>query len=135
MPQDSRGLIDLDALLGRPSPGTLVYCCGPSPLLDAVTARMADWPVGSLHLERFTAVKTEPVAEPAGQARTAFEVELSRSAQVITVGPDESILEAVEREGISALFSCREGNCGTCETGVLGGVPGASRRGADGFRA
>jgi ferredoxin-NADP reductase len=123
VPQDTCGLIDLDALLGKPSPGTLVYCCGPSPLLDAVTDRMAHWPAGSLHLERFTAVKTEPATEPVVQARTSFEVELSQSGKVITVSPDESILEAVEREGISALFSCREGNCGTCETGVLKGVP------------
>ena len=42
VPQDTHGLIDLDALLGKPSAGTLVYCCGPSPLLDAVSERMAE---------------------------------------------------------------------------------------------
>ncbi|MGH3349830.1 MAG: 2Fe-2S iron-sulfur cluster-binding protein, partial [Nocardioides sp.] len=25
--------------------------------------------------------------------------------------------------GVEVDFSCREGTCGTCETGVLGGVP------------
>jgi ferredoxin len=29
----------------------------------------------------------------------------------------------VEEAGLSPLFSCREGTCGTCETGVLGGEP------------
>ena len=54
-PQDSHGLLDLDALLGTPRPDTLVYCCGPEPLLRAVEERMAAWPAGSLHLERFAA--------------------------------------------------------------------------------
>ena len=35
-PQDETGLLDLDSLLGTPQPGTLVYCCGPEPLLTAV---------------------------------------------------------------------------------------------------
>ena len=38
----------------RTEPGTLVYCCGPEPLLEAVEARCADWPEHALHLERFS---------------------------------------------------------------------------------
>ena len=45
-PQDTHGLLDLDALLGTPRPDTLVYCCGPEPLLRAVEERMAAWPDG-----------------------------------------------------------------------------------------
>ena len=43
-PQDEVGLIDLDRILGTPQPDTLVYCCGPEPLLRAVEQRCADWP-------------------------------------------------------------------------------------------
>ena len=39
-PQDETGLLDLAALLGTPQPDTLVYCCGPEPLLDAVEAAL-----------------------------------------------------------------------------------------------
>ena len=43
-PQDETGLLDLDTLLGTPQPDTLVYCCGPEPLLAAVEQRCAAWP-------------------------------------------------------------------------------------------
>jgi ferredoxin-NADP reductase len=53
-PQDETGLLDLDALLSTPQPDTLVYCCGPEPLLNAVEHACATWPRGSLQMERFT---------------------------------------------------------------------------------
>ena len=59
-PQDSHGLLDLDALLGTPRPNTLVYVCGPEPLLNAVEERLSPWPAGSLHLERFAAPEAAP---------------------------------------------------------------------------
>ena len=43
-PQDETGLLDLDSLLGTPRPDTLVYCCGPEPLLAAVEERCLAWP-------------------------------------------------------------------------------------------
>jgi ferredoxin-NADP reductase len=115
-PQDEHGLLDLDSLLGEPADGTLVYCCGPGPLLDAVEQRCASWPSGSLHTERFTPKEQgEPVLSG------TFEVELARSATTLTVPPDRSILEVVEDAGIHVLSSCQEGTCGTCETVVLAG--------------
>ena len=36
VPQDQHGILDLATILGTPQPGTLVYTCGPAPLLDAV---------------------------------------------------------------------------------------------------
>jgi ferredoxin len=53
----------------------------------------------------------------------SFSVRLRRSGKTIEVGPDESILEAVECAGLKPSFSCREGACGTCETTVLAGRP------------
>ncbi|WIX90695.1 PDR/VanB family oxidoreductase [Amycolatopsis sp. DG1A-15b] len=111
-PQDEHGLLDLPTLLAGVKPGTAVYCCGPEPLLAAVEAlEPAD-----LHVERFT-------AQPDEGPRTAFEVELAGSGRVLRVPADRSILEVVEEAGVTVLSSCREGTCGTCETGVLGGTP------------
>ncbi|MGW1603073.1 PDR/VanB family oxidoreductase [Streptomyces eurythermus] len=116
-PEDVYGLLDLDTLLGTPRPGTLVYCCGPEPLLEAVEQRCADWPAGTLHVERFTP------RDPQAPVRDgAFEVELARSGITVTVPPDESVLRAVEEAGVQVLSSCREGTCGTCETTVLEGT-------------
>ncbi|WP_181794585.1 PDR/VanB family oxidoreductase [Streptomyces sp. WELS2] len=116
-PEDVYGLLDLDALLGTPRPGTHVYCCGPEPLLKAVEERCAGWPAGTLHAERFTP------GEPQAPVRDGeFEVELAQSGITVTVPPDKSVLEAVEEAGAGVLSSCREGTCGTCETTVLEGT-------------
>ena len=37
--------------------------------------------------------------------------------------PEQSILDVVEAAGVGVLSSCAEGTCGTCETGVLDGLP------------
>jgi ferredoxin-NADP reductase len=117
-PQDETGLLDLDSVLGVPRPGTLVYCCGPEPLLAAVEQRCQDWPPRSLHVERFSA---RPLTAPV--RAEAFDVELARSELTLTIPPDRSILDVVEEAGVGALSSCAEGTCGTCETAVLDGLP------------
>ena len=54
---------------------------------------------------------------------TAFEVELASDGRVLAVPPGRSILSVLEGAGVPILSSCREGTCGTCETGVLSGLP------------
>jgi len=117
-PQDEVGLLDLEALLGAPQPDTLVYCCGPEPLLAAVEERCATWPGKCLHVERFVA---RPLTEPV--LKQPFEVELARSGLALTVPLEKSILDVIEEAGVGVRVSCREGTCGTCETGVVSGVP------------
>jgi ferredoxin-NADP reductase len=116
-PQDEVGLLNLHRLLGTPRPDTLVYCCGPEPLLEAVEKHCAVWSEGALHLERFT---PKQLGEPLLQE--AFEVELAQSGMTLTVRSDQSILEVVEAAGVPVLSSCQEGTCGTCETPVLDGA-------------
>ncbi|HWU23031.1 MAG TPA: cytochrome P450/oxidoreductase [Nocardioides sp.] len=118
-PQDDKGLLDLESVLGTPQPDTLVYCCGPGPLLDAVEEGCAAWPDGSLHLERFAA---KAVVAPE-DALDSFEVECSRSGVTVTVPEGTSIFDAVEGAGVDVLGSCMEGICGTCEVDVVEGTP------------
>ncbi|MEV1082584.1 PDR/VanB family oxidoreductase [Streptomyces sp. NPDC050211] len=114
-PQDEAGLLDLASVLDDLPEGTLVYCCGPGPLLDAVEERC---PAGVLHVERFS---------PKEQQRTGddeeFEVVLQQSGRTLTVPPDVSVLDTVRAAGVEVLFSCTEGTCGTCETDVIEGTP------------
>ncbi|MEU3274886.1 PDR/VanB family oxidoreductase [Saccharomonospora sp. NPDC006951] len=118
VPEDEHGLLDLAAWLGTPRPGVRVYCCGPEALLTATEHACRDWPPHSLHTERFAArERGAPVREG------PFEVELRRSGTTVTVTPETTVLQAVRAAGAGALSSCREGTCGTCETGVLAGVP------------
>ena len=101
-----------------PSPGTLVYCCGPGAAARAVEERCARWPAGTLHVERFAPGRDESRRGRHGVRGRAGAVGLT-----VTVPPGTSMLDAVAGAGVSVLFSCREGTCGTCETDVLEGVP------------
>ncbi|WP_217552190.1 PDR/VanB family oxidoreductase [Streptomyces sp. GbtcB6] len=113
-PQDETGLLDLAGVLDDVPDGTLVYCCGPGPLLDAVEERC---PAGVLRVERF-----RPKEQQAGEERE-FEVVLAQSGRTLTVEPGVSVLDTVRAAGIEVLYSCTEGTCGTCETDVLEGDP------------
>ncbi|MFF1697942.1 PDR/VanB family oxidoreductase [Streptomyces sp. NPDC058257] len=115
VPQDEHGHIDLATALDGLPDGTLVYCCGPEPLLAAVEALC---PAERLRVERFAA----PVVERAG-GDSAFEVECRRSGVTLSVDAGTSILRAAETAGLSVTSSCQEGICGSCETRVLGGTP------------
>jgi ferredoxin-NADP reductase len=119
-PQDEYGLLDLAAVVGQPRADTLVYCCGPEPLLAAVEAACASWPKGALHVERFAA---RPADAQPGARDTTIEVECRASGLTLEVRPGTSILHAAEAAGLPVASSCQEGICGTCETAVLEGEP------------
>lgn len=117
-PQDERGLLPLAEFVGDPAPDVRIYCCGPGPLLDAITAACAGWPRHALRTERFVAA-----AQGAPALDGPFRVELARTGTTVTVPPQLSVLDAVRAAGVELLSSCRQGTCGTCETGVLAGQP------------
>ncbi len=117
-PQDERGLLPVEEILATRRDDTLVYCCGPAPLLQVVEEFCLEWPAGALHVERFT-----PTAPFDAADDQPFEVELARSGKTLTVQAGTSILHTVEAAGVVVLSSCQEGTCGTCETEVLEGTP------------
>ncbi|TNC18815.1 PDR/VanB family oxidoreductase [Amycolatopsis alkalitolerans] len=117
-PQDEYGLLDLGGWLGEPDWSRKVYCCGPEPLLAAVENRCAGWPAGLLRTERFV-----PAEQGAPVRAEPFEVAFARAGGSVRVQPGQSILDAAAAAGLNVLSSCRHGTCGTCETGVLEGIP------------
>lgn len=117
-PEDRHGRIDLDSILGTPQEDTLVYCCGPEPLLAAIEERCANWPRGALNLERFSAAVGAD-----DEVNASFDVELRQTGTTLRVEEDQSILEVVTDAGVYVPTSCTEGTCGSCETPVLEGVP------------
>ncbi|AZG47323.1 PDR/VanB family oxidoreductase [Gordonia insulae] len=109
------GLPDLEAAVGVAQPGSVVYCCGPAPLLDAVASAVPDGV--TVRTERFSApVAVTPVGDD-----PAFDVVLERSGQRVHVAPDISVLDALIDAGVDVPSSCTEGICGTCEVGVVKG--------------
>ena len=118
-PQDEFGLLDLNAVVGDCDPAdTKLYCCGPAPLLAAVESLCAGLPPGFLRTERFVA----PAGSTGPSRREPFEVELARTGLVVTVGPADSVLDAMARAGAPVMSSCQQGVCGTCEVPVLSGA-------------
>jgi ferredoxin-NADP reductase len=117
VPQDKRGLLDLDHILSTPQPGKAVYCCGPYGLLDEVDRRCKSWPEGSLHIERFEAAN---LCDLSGKP---FTVKLRKSGRSFAVGDEQTILQVLRDHGYDLPSACEEGICGTCETTVLSGFP------------
>ncbi|WJJ14457.1 PDR/VanB family oxidoreductase (plasmid) [Prescottella equi] len=117
--EDTSGILDLDRILRTSTSGTQVYACGPEGLLQTLESLDHLLPPASLHTERFRATPAREV----DTTSTELTVHCARSGIDVTVEPDRSILESLEDAGIEVASSCREGICGTCETGVLDGVP------------
>lgn len=92
-----------------------VYCCGPRGLMDAVADMSGHWSPSAIHFESF-GVDASTYA-----ANTAFTVRLQKSGEVIAVGAEQSILEALRACGQNVTSSCESGTCGSCRTGLLGG--------------
>jgi len=108
--------LDVATRLAAPQPDTLVYCCGPQRLMEAVEVATAGWPEGSVRFEWFA-----PRARPAGEADGGFELALARSGRSIAVAPGQSVLAALRGAGFDIPSSCEQGVCGTCECRVVAG--------------
>ncbi|MBW5481023.1 2Fe-2S iron-sulfur cluster binding domain-containing protein [Streptomyces bambusae] len=112
VPEDEAGLPDLAAALSGVRPGTLVYCCGPEPLMAAVAEAAPD--PAAVRLERFIATAPASAARP-------FTVTLERTGTTLTVPADTTTLAAVRAALPDTPYSCEQGFCGTCRHRVLAG--------------
>lgn len=104
----------LTEILRSPSSQATVHVCGPSGLIGATTetAHELAWEKHRVRFERFA-----PEKSATDHAFTA----ILGSGQTIEVGAQETLLHALQREGISVMSSCGAGNCGACLVVVLEG--------------
>jgi vanillate O-demethylase ferredoxin subunit len=111
-------VLDVAQAISSWSPGERIYCCGPTPLMEAVKSLSEQLPPDTVRFEWFTVPDSDQPQESEG-----FSVRLDRSGKEFQVPADKSILEVLEENGFEIPFSCREGLCGTCVTNVLAGEP------------
>jgi vanillate O-demethylase ferredoxin subunit len=110
--------LDVEALVGAvaSSPvaaSTEMYMCGPIRLMDAIRRAWAayDLPIPHLRFETF--------GSSGSWKPERFVVRIPQYGREVVVGPDTSVLDALEDAGIDALADCRKGECGLCLAKVL----------------
>jgi ferredoxin-NADP reductase len=108
--------LNVSEALGDLTPDTLVYCCGPDRLMEAVKSATAGWPQDMVNYEWFKPQSSQKDAIP-----SSIKVICERSNKIVEVTPDQTILAALIAAGIDVPKSCEQGICGTCELGVLKG--------------
>ncbi len=111
--------LDINSALGKPAADKHLYVCGPTGFLEFVrsSAKNAGWADSNVHYEYFGADIQE--SETTG----SFQVQVASSGQIFTVEPDETIVNALEKNGVDIPISCEQGVCGTCLTRVIEGTP------------
>lgn len=109
--------LDPELALRDVSAGAHIYCCGPAPLMEAVAEAARARPDDHVHFEWFSPKST------VSRSDREFQIVIRSTGQAIAVPAGVSALDALERNGILAPSSCREGVCATCRTGVLSGIP------------
>lgn len=110
---------DADAVLSQPASGTHLYVCGPKGFMDWVvqTAEQVGWAETAIHREYFAGGAINRSSDG------SFQIKIASSGEIITVGRDESAVQALERHGVVVPVSCEQGVCGTCITRILSGEP------------
>jgi ferredoxin-NADP reductase len=114
--EEQGSMIDVAAIVRAAPEEAHLYCCGPTPMLEAFAAAAASRPAERVHLEYFSSA-VAPAVE------SGFIVELARSKVRVEVPPGQTILEALRARGLEVQSSCEQGICGSCETRVLAGEP------------
>lgn len=114
---DTAQKLDLPAVLGKPQPGTHLYVCGPTGYIDHVvkTATGLGWPADQVHLEYFGAAPQDTTGD------RAFQVKIASSGASYEVPANQTVVQALQAQGIEIMVSCEQGVCGTCITRVLEG--------------
>lgn len=110
--------MQLQQVIPVPTSGRHLYVCGPASLIDEVcaTARAKGWADDHIHFEHFHGAPPLPQ-----EGDFPFEVQIQSTGRCITVGAEETVADALQRNGVYLNVSCGSGVCGTCRTGVVAG--------------
>ena len=119
----------LNSELGSAQNDATYYICGPGPMMDVVTASLADLGIGEEKIitEYFVAKKSDSSSEnkvPSGPPAFGtydIEVELFGDEEALTVKESETILDAAIQADLDPPYSCQSGVCTTCRAKLLSG--------------
>lgn len=109
---DEGGGPGLSTWLSGLTADTDLYMCGPAGMLASVIGLWASQGREASRLRFETFGHTGTIQDE------GFEVSVPRLGVTLAVGRDETLLEALEREGLRPLHNCRRGECGLCAVEV-----------------
>jgi ferredoxin-NADP reductase len=108
-----QGRPDVRDVANEPESGEHLYYCGPPTMMEALDQTAHAWR-GRVHSEGFTAKQGLGL----GSWGSDFEVALTNAGRRISVGSDETTLQALLKAGIRIDYACEGGICGTCVVDV-----------------
>ena len=105
---DEDGFFPLEKILNWADDKTQVYLCGPAPLMNAVrkTWEQSNYPNENLRFETFGASGLF--------APQTFRVTIPRYNKTFEVKEQQTLLQAIEEQGIEMMHDCLKGECGLC---------------------
>lgn len=110
---ESRGRLDVARLqaLAGPLAGRDVRACGPHGFVEAARAA-AQHGAASFHAEAFTLPDVRDEQDDGGPA--TVQVHLRSSGRILQVPTGQTLLDALEAQGLRPPAGCRRGICHTC---------------------
>jgi vanillate O-demethylase ferredoxin subunit len=110
---DEDNRLDVGEVMKYVDKSTELYMCGPIRLMDEVRRNFseADLDITNLRFETFGA---SGWFEP-----EVFTVRVPERGVEVSVGKNQTIVEALEANGLDVMADCRKGECGLCEARIL----------------
>ncbi|MFM2484478.1 2Fe-2S iron-sulfur cluster-binding protein [Celerinatantimonas yamalensis] len=95
-----------------------IFLCDPQSFMDTIcqAAEQAKCDLSRLHREPFTPSHSSP-SSPQVNA-TYYRINLPQFERYIQAASGQSILQALEAEGLPIIGACRNGICGSCKCKV-----------------
>ncbi|MCU4525693.1 PDR/VanB family oxidoreductase [Acinetobacter pittii] len=117
---DPQQHLNVNEILNQVEVNKHLYVCGPNGFMDFIfdSALKNGWQNEHLHKEYFSA---DPMINI--EDNTEFSIKIASTGKLISVSADESVANALDKNGISIPLSCEQGICGSCLTNVLEGEP------------
>lgn len=96
-----------------------IHICGPTPMMNAVIGILhsLEVPGDQVFTESFGAVSVDISLDAEEEVQLVFK----RSGRSVIAKRGESIVRVAEANGIAIDYSCRSGECGSCQCRVLEG--------------
>jgi vanillate O-demethylase ferredoxin subunit len=110
---DEESSISVSEFMSGVTSDTEVYLCGPIRLMDEVRRTWANSELDITNL-RYETFGASGWFEPQD-----FVVRLPEKNAQVTVGKNQTIVEALEGAGLEVMADCRKGECGLCEARII----------------